>query len=71
MNYLSYHPNTGINKNKLNYQFLRNGTYERGWTGNWRLRMKRRSAGHTWKHVTVAQLPAKLKMEALILGIQL
>ena len=47
------------------------GEYVRhAWKG-WRLRVKRKTSGRSWKNVGVDQLPTRLKVEALLLGIQL
>lgn len=37
----------------------------------WKLRVKRRTKGATWKQVTTAELPVKMKVEALLLGLTL
>lgn len=74
---LSYHDKTGLKEIKEPpFPAAKVGTYigERRW-GNtfseWKLRVKRRTKGSTWKQVSKADLPKKLHMEALILGIHL
>lgn len=47
------------------------GTYHRFATGQWRRRVKRRVAGHTWKMLKLKNVPKRIFMEALLLGIPL
>jgi hypothetical protein len=74
---LSYHDKTGLKEIKVApFPAARVGTYIREslWSFGddvWKLRVKRRTKGSTWKQVTKAELPKKLLMEALLLGIQL
>ena len=76
---LIYHPKTGLKEiTSPPVPAAKVGTYiqndywyaeESGIT--WKLRVKRRTKGSTWKQVPVAELPNKLKVEALLLGLQL
>ena len=75
---LIYHETTGL-KEILAPPFpaAKVGTYlgTSFWRGthpmDWKLRVKRRTKGATWKQVTKADLPKKMLVEALLLGIQL
>ena len=74
--FLSYHPNTGLKViTELPFPAARIGTYigERAWSNrlNWKLRVKRRTKGSTWKPISLEMLPKEIKLNALILGIQL
>jgi len=70
----AYIPGIGFREKRLAYAEIHLGVYERypsltrGYgtpTTQWRVRKKRRGAGHTWKRV--ADLPKEMKLEALIL----
>lgn len=39
--------------------------------GRWRMRVKRRTAGCTWKDVELRHLPKRLRAEALLMGVKI
>lgn len=73
---LSYHEKTGLKDIKHEpLPAARVGTYL-GMYGYdtklyWKLRVKRRTKGSTWKQVPASELPKPLLVEALLLGITL
>ena len=76
---LIYHKTTGLKEIKSPpFPAAKVGTYiqddywyAKGSGTPWKLRVKRRTKGSTWKRIPVAELPNKLKVEALLLGLQL
>lgn len=67
---ITYHPIKGFKQTPITYSDFTLGTYHLNPnTKRWRLRVTRRGKGLTWKRVK--DLPKTIKMEALILGIQL
>ena len=76
---LIYHPTTGLKEVKSPpLPAAKVGTYMQteSWYGAkhgepWKLRVKRRSKGSTWKQIPFAQLPKQIKVEALLLGLTL
>lgn len=74
---LSYHEKTGLKEiDHEPHPPARVGTYiaeRRGYYSkySWKLRVKRRTKGSTWKQVSQDELPKQLRLEALIFGIQL
>lgn len=76
---LSYHPKTGLKQiNTPFFPAAKVGTYigELNWnwgvlTPSWKLRVKCRTGGSTWKKISEAELPKQIRVEALLLGIQL
>lgn len=74
---LSYHKTTGLQVIKTPpFPAAKVGTYlgESFWSGTpltWKLRVKRRTKGSTWKQIPVAELPKEIRVEALLLGISL
>lgn len=75
--YLSYHPKTGLQIiAELPLPAAKVGTYigERNiWRNGltWKLRVKRRTKGSTWKQISLEILPKEIKLDALIMGIKL
>lgn len=75
---LIYHPTTGLKEiESPPLPAAKVGTYIQtgSWYGlqgePWKLRVKRRTKGSTWKWVPVAELPKQIKVEALLLGLTL
>ena len=74
--FLSYHPKTGLQIiAEPPFPAARVGTYigVRLWRNQltWKLRVKRRTKGSTWKQISLEMLPKEIKLGALIQGIQL
>ena len=78
--FLSYHPKTGLQViTELPFPASRVGTYigeygyynYRGNNYGWKLRVKRRTKGSTWKQISPEMLPKELKLSALVQGVQL
>lgn len=76
---LIYHPKTGLKEvDTPPVPAAKVGTYIQttGWYGGrigepWKLRVKRRTKGATWKFIPFAELPKEIKTEALLLGLKL
>ena len=76
---LIYHPKTGLKEiTSPPVPAAKVGTYiqQETWypfvSGTpWKLRVKRRTKGSTWKWVPVSELPKQIKVEALLLGLTL
>lgn len=73
---LIYHETAGLKEIKHEpFPPAKVGTYigRTSWHANtdWKLRVKRKTSGKTWKNVSFEQLPTRLKVEALLLGITL
>lgn len=73
---LIYHPSYGLKEVATPpLPAAKVGTYIQSSTWNftdrWKLRIKRRTKGSTWKHVQVDDLPKELRLEALLLGLTL
>lgn len=72
---LIYHPTTGLKEVKSHpLPAAKVGTYLQNASRSesiWKLRVKRRTKGSTWKWVPVAELPKQIKVEALLLGLSL
>lgn len=68
---ITWHPKRGLAQVPTN-QDIGLGTYEQLRKGVWRLRVKRRTGGRTWKLIpNSAPIIKRIHMEALLLGIQL
>lgn len=78
---LIYHPSYGLKEVATPpLPAAKVGTYIQSSTWNftdrwklrrWKLRIKRRTKGSTWKYVQVDDLPKELRLEALLLGLTL
>lgn len=76
---LIYHPTTGLKEvESPPLPAAKVGTYIQttGWYGGrigepWKLRVKRRTKGSTWKWIPSAELPKQIRVEALLLGLTL
>ena len=76
---LIYHKTTGLQEIKRPpLPAAKVGTYlqEASWGGTnrgnpWKLRVKRRTKGSTWKWIPLSDLPKEIKVEALLLGLPL
>lgn len=71
---LAYIPGLGFLDRLLHYDEIKPGVLERipttqPYPSYWRLRVKRRGSGHTWRRLR--ELPKPLKAEALLLGVTL
>lgn len=67
----TWHPKRGLAYVSVN-QDIGLGTYEQLRKDVWRLRVKRRTGGRTWKLIpNAAPIIKRIRMEALLLGIQL
>ena len=75
--FLSYHPKTGLQViTELPFPASRIGTYigESIWSGRgfiWKLRVKRRTKGSTWKQISTETLPKEIRLSALLQDIHL
>lgn len=75
---LIYHPTTGLKEIKTPpLPAAKVGTYIQSyWYGGsggfpWKLRVKRRTKGSTWKYIPLEELPKQIKVEALLQGLTL
>jgi hypothetical protein len=76
---LIYHKTTGLKEIKSPpFPAAKVGTYlqEESWRATrhgvpWKLRVKRRTKGSTWKQIPFNELPKEIKVEALLLGLTL
>lgn len=76
---LIYHPKTGLKEvESPPLPAAKVGTYMQtdSWYGSrtgepWKLRVKRRTKGSTWKYIPFAELPKEIRVEALLLGLTL
>ena len=74
MKAVAYIPGVGFLDRDLKYKEIKVGVYERTRTNDfrgtyWRMRVKRRGAGHTWRRLR--EIPKELRAEALIMGVTL
>ena len=65
---LTYRPKHGLTKGLLDWPHL--GTYQRLSTGRWRLRIKLKTGGHTWKAIEPKRLPKEIRVHMLLHNVQ-